>query len=154
MAMFLLAIFIGCVAGLRPMTALSVTSLAASAGWLRLDGTSVVFLAAPFTVFVLMILAGAETVCDLLTHGGSRERPLSFGLRLVGGGLCGAAVGGSDGALWGGVVGGLLGASCGTLAGSDFRAWLARRLGQDSPAALTENAVAIAGATLVMAGLA
>ena len=133
MASFLLALLIGFVAGLRSMVALAVVALAAHAGWLLLDETPLAFLGTPAAVCVLVVLAAAEMLHDMLVA---------------------AALGGSDGALWGGAAGGVLGALCGTLAGFDFRAWLADALGQDSPAALTENAVAIAGAALVMAGLA
>ncbi len=153
MAPFLLAILIGFVAGLRSMTALAVVSLAAHAGWLALDRTQVGFLGAPAMVCLLVTLAGAEMMCDALVAGHSRKRPPQFGMRLVSGGVCGAALGGSGGALWGGVFGGVLGALCGTLAGCDFRLWLARTMRQDGPAALTETAVAVGAATLVMAGL-
>ena len=119
-----------------------------------LDDTPVAFLSAPVTVCAVVVLAGAEMICDILLRGHSRKQPIQFGARLVSGGLCGAALGGSDGSLWGGASGGALGALCGTLAGFDFRAWLAIALGQDNPAALTENAVAIGVAALVMAGLA
>ena len=153
MAVFLLGLFIGFVAGLRSMVALAVVGLAAHAGWLLLDETPLGFLGEPATVCSFVVLAGAEMLCDLLARH-SRKQPVQFCIRLVSGGLCGAAIGGSDGAIWGGASAGVLGALCGTLAGHDFRAWLADALGQDSPAALTENALAIGAAALVMAGLA
>ena len=154
MAMFVLAFLLGFVAGLRSMIALAVVSLAAHAGWLLLDDTPVAFLGAPVTVCAMVMLAGAEMICDILARGDRRKQPMQFVVRLVSGGLCGAALGGSDGTFWGGACGGALGALCGTLAGFDFRAWLVAMLGQDNPAALTENAVAIGVAALVMAGMA
>ena len=154
MAVFLLALMIGFVAGLRPMIALAVVSLAAHAGWRLLERTSVAFLASAVAVCAFVMLAGAEMICDIVIDGYGRKQPIPFGVRLVGGGLCGVALGGSDGVFWGGALAGVLGALCCTLAGSDFRTWLTKLLGQDRPAALTENAVAIGAAALVMAGLA
>ena len=79
--------------------------------------------------------------------------PIQFGTRILTGGLSGAAIGAASGALVIGAVAGMLGAVIGTLGGRAFRARLAAAFGSDRPAALIEDAVAIAGAFLIMAAL-
>jgi uncharacterized membrane protein len=49
-----------------------------------------------------------------------------------------------------GIVAGILGAVAGTLGGYEFRARLAKAFGKDTPAALIEDVIAIAGAILIV----
>ncbi len=152
MTMFVHALIIGCVAGLRPMVALAVVSLAANAGWLLLQALPAL-LEGSATACMLVVLAGAEMLGDRAADQRSGRQPAQFGLRLISGGLCGAAIGGSEGRLWGGALGGIVGALCGTLGGGDLRSWLSSLLKRRSSAAVTENAVVIGAAALVMAAL-
>ena len=75
---------------------------------------------------------------------------MPFTARIVSGGLSGGAIGAAGGALVAGVVAGIAGAVIGTLGGHAGRARLAKVFGRDWPAALVEDAVAIAGAFLIM----
>ena len=70
------------------------------------------------------------------------------------GALCGAAVGSASGLLVGGLIAGVIGAVIGTLGGYEARVRLARALGRDTPAALLEDFIAIAGAALIVGVLA
>ena len=149
----LLALLIGIVAGLRAMMAPAAVSWAARLGWLNLAPTSLAFLGYAFTPWIFTALALAELVTDQLPTTPSRKVPVQFGTRLLSGGLSGAAVGAANGQLVAGLLGGVIGAVIGTLGGAAVRGRLAASFGQDRPAALIEDAVAIGGAFLIMSAL-
>jgi uncharacterized membrane protein len=153
MIIFLLALAIGVVAGLRAMTAPAAVSWAAYLGWLDLGGTWLAFLGSVWATAILTLLALVELVTDQLPSTPSRTVPIQFGTRIVTGGLSGAAIGVAGGSLLGGLVAGVVGAVAGTLGGREFRARLARAFGSDRPAALIEDAVAVGGALLVIVAL-
>ena len=151
--MLLLALVIGIIAGLRAMTAPAAISWAAHLGWLHLGESWLAFLGYAFTPWIFTVLAIVELITDQLPSTPSRKVPVQFGARIVMGALCGAAVGISGGWVIGGLIAGVIGAVIGTLAGADIRGRLARSVGQDRPAALIEDAVAIVGAFLIIAAL-
>ena len=150
MATYILAFLIGVIAGLRSLTALAVVSWAARFGWLHLENTPLAFLGFAATPYILSVLAIGELIADKLPKTPSRKAPVGFIARIVTGALCGGAVGASGGGLIGGLLAGVLGAVAGTLGGYEFRARLARAIGKDLPAALIEDAIAIAGAILIV----
>ncbi|HUE89360.1 MAG TPA: hypothetical protein VMO26_25045 [Vicinamibacterales bacterium] len=137
----LLATLIGTIAGLRAMMAPAAASWAASLGWLDISGTSLAFLGYTWTPWILAAMAAGEVVTDQLPSTPSRTVPVQFGARLVSGALAGAAIG---------AIAGLGGAVIGTLGGRMFRARLASAFRKDPPAAVIEDAIAIAGAFLVV----
>jgi uncharacterized membrane protein len=145
MLMYLSAILIGIVAGLRAMTAPAAVSWAAYLGWLKLQGTWLAFLGFAFIPYIITLAALAELVTDQLPSTPSRKVPIQFGARIVLGGASGLAIGGA-----GGLVAGIVGAVIGTLGGSACRARLAGAFGNDRPAALLEDAVAIGGAIVIV----
>lgn len=149
MNIYLLALLIGVIAGLRTMTAPALVSWAAHLGWLDLNGTWLAFFGSAWTRWILTLLALVELVTDQLPATPSRTVPVQFGARLVTGGLSGAAIGAGSGALMGGLLAGIVGAIIGTLGGREFRARLAKAFGSDRPAALIEDVVAIGGALLI-----
>lgn len=149
MTVYLLALLIGVIAGLRAMTAPAMVSWAAHLGWLDLGGTWLAFLGNSWTRWILTLLALGELITDQLPSTPSRKVPAQFGARIVTGALSGAAIGAGSGALIGGLLAGVVGAVIGTLGGSAFRARLAKTFGSDRPAALIEDAVAIGGALLI-----
>ena len=151
--MIALSLLIGVVAGLRAMTAPAAVSWAARLGWLDLSSTPLAFLGYAFTPWILTVFALGELVTDQLPTTPSRKLRGPFTARVVSGGLSGAAIGAASGEFGIGAVGGVLGAVIGTLGGHAFRARLAAAFGSDRPAALIEDAVAIGGALLIMAGL-
>lgn len=148
--MILLAVLIGIVAGLRTMTAPAAVSWAARVGWLPLAPTKLAFLGYAYTPWILTVLALGEFITDQLPSTPSRTVPMQFGARLVSGALCGGAIGAASGDLLTGAIGGIIGAVIGTLGGRALRGWMATAFGSDRPAALIEDAVAIAGAWLIV----
>ncbi|MEJ0094963.1 MAG: DUF4126 family protein [Methylocella sp.] len=150
MALYLVALLIGIIAGLRAVTAPAAVSWAAHLGWLNLSNTPLAFLGAAITPIIFTVLAIAELATDKLPNTPSRKAPMQFGARLVSGAFCGAAVGLAGDAWVGGLVAGLIGAAVGTLGGAEARSRLAGAIGRDLPAALIEDIVAVGGAALVM----
>lgn len=150
---YLLALLIGIVAGLRAMTAPAAVSWAAYLDVLSLTGTWLSFLGSIWAVIILTILAVAEVVTDQLPSTPSRKVPPQFATRVVMGALSGAAIGAGFGMWAGGLVAGAIGAVAGTLGGAAVRAALAKALGRDTPAAFIEDAVAIIGAWLIISAV-
>ena len=150
---WLLALLIGVVAGLRTMTAPTAVSWAAQLGWLDLRDTWLAFLGYTWTPWTMSALAIAELVADQLPSTPSRTVPMQFGARIVSGALSGAAIGAATGSGGGGLIAGVVGAVVGTLGGHAIRARLAAAFGNDRPAALIEDAVAIGGALLIVIAL-
>lgn len=151
--MLVLAFLIGCVAGLRTMTAPAAVSWAAHLGWLPLDGTGLAFLGAAVTPWLLTAAAIAELIADQLPKTPSRKVPMQFGARIVSGAVCGAAFGIVGGSVIVGLIAGVAGAVAGTLVGYELRSRLARAVGRDLPVALLEDAVAIGGALWIVASV-
>lgn len=153
MSVYILALLIGVVAGLRAMTAPAAVSWAAHLGWLPLQDTPLAFLGFTVTPYIFTVLAIVELITDQLPKTPSRTVPMQFGARIVLGGLSGAAIGAAHGGLLGGLIAGVVGAVIGTLGGAKVRGALARTFGRDLPAALIEDAVAIVGAVLIVMAL-
>ncbi|KGD96271.1 DUF4126 family protein [Rhizobium sp. YS-1r] len=156
---YVLALLIGVVAGLRAMTAPAAIAWAAYLGWLDLSGSWLAFMGSVWAVGVFTILAVVELVTDQLPSTPSRKVPQQFGARLVMGALTGAALSMPGFAAMGmssvviGVIAGIIGAVVGTYGGAAARSRLAASFGKDPPAAFIEDAVAIIGAYLIVATL-
>lgn len=149
MIVYLLALLIGIVAGLRTMPAPVMVCWAVYLHWLNVSGSWLAFLGNVWVRWILTLLALVELVLDQLPTTPSRTVPVQFGARILTGALSGAAIGAGSGAWVGGAVAGAVGAVIGTLAGHDLRARLAAAFVNDRPAALLEDAVAIGGALLI-----
>jgi uncharacterized membrane protein len=143
MTIYLLALLIGFVAGLRALTAPAAISWAAHLGWLQLSGTWLAFLGYAWTPWIFAVLALIELITDQLPSTPSRTVPVQFGTRLVLGALSGAAIGAAGGSPVVGAVFAVVGAVIGTLGGSSIRGKLAANFGRDRPAAIIEDVVAI-----------
>lgn len=155
--MIVLALLIGIVAGSRTMLAPAAIAWAATRG-LALDGSWLAFFGWRFTPWIVSLLALGEFVGDVLPTTPSRKLAGPFGARLVSGGVSGAAIGiGAGMPLVGlalvGLALGLAGAVVGTLGGAALRARLAVAFGRDLPAALVEDALALAAAAIVVVAL-
>lgn len=151
MSIYVLALLIGVVAGLRAMTAPAVVSWAAYLGRMHLENTWLAFLGYAWTPYILSALALAELVTDQLPMTPSRTVPMQFGARIVTGALRGTALGASGGTWIAGLVAGVIGAIAGTLGGSEFRTRLVVTTGgRDLPIALLEDAIAIGGGILIV----
>ena len=154
MVIYFSALLIGIVAGLRAMTAPATVSWAAFMGWLPLGESWAAFMGYRFTPWVFSALAIVEYVTDQLPYTPSRKVPQQFGARLVSGAFCGAVVGQAGGAAIIGAIIGIVGAIIGTYGGAAARARLASAFGQDRPAGLMEDAVAIVLGVLAVSILA
>jgi len=148
---YLLATLIGVVAGLRALMAPTVVSWAAARGGLDLSAHWFAFLGYRWTPWLLSVAAIGELVNDKLPATPSRKVPPQFGVRILSGALSGAALAASSGNWALGAVFGTVGAVIGTLGGARVRGALATAFGRDLPAALTEDAVAIVAAIVIVA---
>ncbi|EUB97866.1 protein of unknown function DUF4126 [Rhizobium sp. CF080] len=150
---YVLALLIGIVAGLRAMTAPAAIAWAAYLGWLNLSGSWLAFMGTIWAVGIFTILAVVELVTDQLPSTPSRKVPQQFGARLIMGALTGAAIGTPYGGWIVGLIAGIIGAAIGTYGGAAVRGKLAASFGKDPPAAFIEDAVAIVAAYLIIASL-
>ncbi len=152
----LFAALIGIVAGLRAMTPLAVLAWGAMLGWINLDGTWAQWIGSIIAVVILSILAIGELVTDQLPKTPSRKVPAQFVTRMAIGALAGAIIGTPFGHIYSAIGAGIIGAVLGTLGGAEARSWLGKKFGSDLPAALLEDAVAVAGGFVIvyLAGLA
>ncbi|MDY6946406.1 MAG: DUF4126 domain-containing protein [Pseudomonadota bacterium] len=151
--LYLLALSIGIIAGLRAMTAPAAIAFAAHYGLLNLAGTWLAFLGFRWTPWIFLVLAIGELITDQLPSTPSRKVPAQFGTRILMGAATGGALGVAAGSFWIGAIVGVIGAVIGTLGGATARARMAAAFGKDLPAALLEDAVAIAGAVLIVLAL-
>jgi uncharacterized membrane protein len=149
MAVYVLALVIGVVAGLRAMTAFAAICWAAYFGWVNLDGSWLQLLASVWTAPIVTLLAIGELVTDQLPSTPSRTIPPQFGARVLIGAVAGAAFGVPNHVWILSALAGVVGAIAGTLVGKEFRTRLAGSLKADRPAAFVEDAIAIGAACLV-----
>lgn len=137
------ALLIGIVAGLRAFTAPAIVSWAAALGLLGTVWGSIRWMGWTYTPWIFTALALLELVTDQLPSTPSRKVPIQFGARILLGGLAGATIGAARTSLLIGMAAGAVGAVIGTLGGAAARGALAKAFGNDHPAALLEDAVAI-----------
>ncbi len=149
---FVLAIGIGIVAGLRALLAPAMVAWAAHLGWLNLQGSPLAFMGSTAAVAIFTVLAVGELVGDKMPQTPKRTALPPLLARIVTGGLCGAtlcAAAGQSllaGALLGG-IGGLIGA----FAGYEIRKRSVRNLHiKDFFVAICEDLVAIGLAYLLV----
>lgn len=152
---FLLAIGIGVVAGLRSMTAPAIISWAATTGWLNLHGSPFAFMGSTVTAVILSLLAVGELIADKLPVTPKRTALAPLLARIVVGGLCGACFCAAAhqplviGALFGGA-----GAVAGAFGGYTVRKNLVGKLKiKDVLVAIPEDFIAI-GLACVLVSLA
>src|SRR5215469_9270288 len=91
-SVFLLALAIGFVAGLRSMTAPALVSWAAHLQWIHLQGTPLSFMGSPIAVGIFTLAAIGELVADKLPKTPARTALGPLVARIVMGALCGACL--------------------------------------------------------------
>jgi uncharacterized membrane protein len=151
-SLYLLALGIGIVAGLRALTAPAAVSWAACLGWIDLHGTPLAFMGSRVAVLIFSLGAMAEYVVDKLPRTPNRTRPGSVIARMVLGGLAAACLSVSAGQslLVGALLGGI-GALIGTFGGYHIRRRLVSGLRvKDIVIAIPEDLVAIGLAYLLV----
>src|SRR3954451_17223595 len=153
MPVYLPALLIGVVAGLRTMTSPAAVSWAARTGLLHLGNTPMAFLGFAATPYILTLFAIGELITDKLPKTPSRKTLVPFTARIVTGAFSGAALGAPSGALAAGLIAGALGVVAGTLGCYEFRRRLVKATGgKDLPIALLEDAIAICTAFWIVYG--
>jgi uncharacterized membrane protein len=155
MTVFLLCFLLGCVAGLRSLTAPAVVCWAVHLGWLNLAGSKLAFMGHPGTLAFFTLLAAVELIADKLPKTPARTAPPGLIARIVFGGLCGVALAiSAGGSLIIAAIVGVIGALVGTFAGYNIRhALVARAHLPDLAVALVEDLVAITGGFLIVSRL-
>jgi len=153
MVILLYAFLIGCVCGLRSMTAPAVVAWGAHLGWLHLDGSLLAFLANKISLVVFSLFAIGELIADKLPFIPGRTQAGPLGVRILFGAICGAAlcISGAASPLFGAILG-ALGAVSGAFAGYNYRRWFNQKA-PDLLMALFEDLVAIGGGFLIVSHL-
>jgi uncharacterized membrane protein len=153
MVTLLYAFLLGCVCGLRSMTAPAVVAWGAHLGWLHLQGSPLAFLGKKISLVIFSLFALGELVADKLPFIPPRTQVGPLGVRIVFGAMCGAALCFSAVAspIVGAIAGGL-GGIAGAFAGYAYR----RRFSLTVPdllLALLEDLVAVGGGLLLVSHL-
>jgi uncharacterized membrane protein len=149
---FLLSFLLGCVDGLRSMTAPAVVCWGAYFGWLHFARTKFAFIDHRSTLIVFTVLAIVELVLDKLPSTPSRTAPVGLIARIVLGGASGVALatGAGISVSLAGVMASI-GAVAGAFAGYHIRhAVVTRAHLPDLVVAIAEDAIAIAGGLLIV----
>jgi len=149
---WLLALLLGVVAGLRSLTAPAVLAWGAHRGWLNLHGTPLSFMASTSAMVIFVLLAAGELIADQLPSTPSRTAPPGLIARIVTGGLSGAgiAAAGTQSIVLGGILG-TVGAVIGTFGGYQARTGLVKALkAPDLVIATLEDVVAIGGGLFIV----
>jgi len=142
---FLLALGIGFVAGLRSLIAPALVCWAAHLGWINLHNTPLAFMGSAVAVGIFTVLAIVELVGDVLPKTPPRTAPVGLIARIILGGLSGACIyaAGAATPLVGAVIG-IVGAVIGTYAGYHIRRALVNGLKvNDILIAIPEDLIAI-----------
>ena len=152
MTILLLCFFLGCITGLRSLTAPTIVCWAAHLGWLHLAGTKLAFVGYPATLIIMTVLAAAELVADKLPKTPSRIAPTGLIPRIFFGGFVGFALALSAGGnVAAAAIAGLIGAVAGAYAGYYTRRALVTRAHlPDFAVAIVEDLVAIVGGLLIV----
>jgi uncharacterized membrane protein len=152
MTLLLFCLFLGCLTGLRSLTAPAVVCWAAHLGWLNFAGTKLAFIDRPVTLVVLTLLAVVELIADKLPKTSARTAPPGLIARIVLGCLCGVALATSArGNLPVAAIVAAVGALAGTFVGYKTRHTLVLRAHvPDFAVALAEDAIAVAGSVLIV----
>jgi uncharacterized membrane protein len=145
-----LAVGIGVVAGLRPMTALAAVAWAVKRGRIRLGPSPFARIISASASKRIAEFAVDELIADKLPFTPGRLKAAPFILRIVSGAICGVAIRGTtkrplaEGAVLGG-----LGALGGAITGYHVRQKLNRDM-PDVAVALLEDALAVGGSAVIV----
>jgi uncharacterized membrane protein len=155
MTILFFCFLLGCVAGLRSLTAPAAVCWGAHLAWLHLEGTRLAFVEHTSTLIMITLLALFELVNDKLPNTPARTSALGLIARVVTGAFCGCALALSAGGNpMLAAVSGILGALVGTFAGYNLRhALVVRAHLPDFAVALAEDVIAITGGLLIVSHL-
>jgi uncharacterized membrane protein len=150
--LFLAALGIGVISGLRSLTTPAAVSWAAHLHWIDPGNTPMAFLAATATVYGLSALAIFELIADKLPFTPRRTIPPAFAARILTGAFSAAALYVcAHQPIYTGAAIGAVGAVAGTLGGYHARHWLVKSLNvPDILVALAEDTVDVGGAMFLV----
>jgi uncharacterized membrane protein len=145
MVTLLYAFLIGCVCGLRSMTAPAVVAWGAHLGWLHLQASPLAFFNHQISLAIFSVFAIGELVADKLPLIPARTEAGPLAVRVIFGAMCGAAlcVSAAVSPLLGTLLG-ALGGIAGAFAGYNYRRRLATIV-LGLVLALFEDLVAVGG---------
>jgi uncharacterized membrane protein len=147
MASLLLGAFlIGCVCGLRSMSAPAVVAWGAHLGWLHLQGSLLAFFVHKLSLVIFSVFAIGELIADKLPFIPARTQAGPLAVRIIFGALCGAAlcISAAVASPMAGALLGAVGGVAGAFAGYTYRRRLAP-MAPDLVLALLEDLVAVGG---------
>ena len=152
MTLLLFCLLLGCLTGLRSLTAPAAVCWAAHLGWLNFAGTKLAFIDRPVTLVVLTLLAVVELIADKLPKTPARTAPPGLIARIVFACLCDVALATSAGGnLLVAAIVAVVGALIGTFVGYKTRHTLVLRARlPDFAVALAEDLIAVAGCLLIV----
>jgi uncharacterized membrane protein len=140
---FVLALGIGIVAGLRSLTAPAVVAWATHLSWLNLHGSPLAFMGSTAAVTIFFLLALGELVADKLPTTPKRTAPAPLVARVITGALCGACLSTAAGkSLLAGTLLGGIGGFIGAFGGYSIRKRLDLHI-KDLVVAFCEDVVAV-----------
>ncbi|HEX2917984.1 MAG TPA: DUF4126 domain-containing protein [Edaphobacter sp.] len=148
-----LCFLIGCVAGLRSMTAPAIVCAAAYLRWIHPEGTPLAFMASVAALWVFTICAVGELIVDKLPNTPARTAPMGLIARALTGGLSGATLAASSGkSIAIGAVLGAVGGIAGAFAGYNIRHGIVVHMNMpDIVIAVIEDLLTITGGLFVVA---
>jgi uncharacterized membrane protein len=152
---FLFCFLLGCIAGLRSLTAPAAVCWGAHLGWLHFSGTKLAFLDHSPTLLIFTLLALLELIADKLPKTPARTAAPGLSARILMAAFCGYALAVSTGGnLMVAAMAGIMGALVGTFGGYNIRHGLVTGLRlPDFPVAVVEDLMAIAGGFLIVSRL-
>jgi uncharacterized membrane protein len=149
---FVLALAIGLVAGLRSMIAPALVAWAAHLGWMNFQQTSLAWMGSTGAVVIFSLLAIDELMGDKKTYAPKRIQPLPLSARIVLGGFCGlcfSAV--AHRPLFPAAIVGGIGGFIGAFAGYRIRRWLVQNLhARDRVIAVAEDLITLGLAIFIV----
>jgi uncharacterized membrane protein len=153
MVTLVFAFLIGCVCGLRSMTAPAVVAWGAHLGWLHLQNSLLAFFTQKISLVIFSLFAIGELIADKLSFIPARTQAGPLAVRVIFGAVCGAAlsISGAASPLIGALLGGV-GGVAGAFAGYTYRRRLASMV-PDLGLALLEDVVAVGGGFLLVSHL-
>jgi uncharacterized membrane protein len=150
MVTLLCAFLIGCVCGLRSMTAPAVVAWGAHLGWLHLQASLLAFFTNRISLAIFSVFAVGELIADKLPFIPARTEAGPLAVRIIVGGMCGAAlcISAAVSPLLGALLG-AVGGVAGAFAGYHYRRRLVA-MAPDLVLALLEDLVAAGGGFLLV----
>jgi uncharacterized membrane protein len=145
MVTLLYAFLIGCVCGLRSMTAPAVMAWGVHLGWLHLQNSLLAFFTHKISLLIFSAFAVGELIADKLSFIPARTQAGPLAVRVIFGAMCGAAlcISAAVSPLFGGLLG-AVGGVTGAFAGYTYRHRLAGMV-PDLVLALLEDLIAVSG---------